>query len=53
MLIFIYLNDFKKMFTELVPIIVIILWYLDGKKKTQDSKTTKYLQKIEHTGTKI
>lgn len=25
--------------------------YLDGKKKIQDPKSTKYLQKIEHTGT--
>jgi len=38
-------------FTELVLIIVIVPWCLDGKKKTQDSKSTKYLQKIEHTGT--
>jgi len=27
--------------------------YLDGKKKTQDPKSTKYLQKIEHTGIHI
>lgn len=31
----------------------IILLYLDGQKKTQDTKSTKYLQKIEHTGTDI
>lgn len=36
--------------TQYVPIIMIILWYLGGKKKAQDPKSTKYLQKIEHTG---
>lgn len=31
----------------------MIVLYLDGKKKVQDPKSTKYLQKIEHTGTHI
>lgn len=29
---------------------MIVLSYSGGQKKTQDPKSTKYLQKIEHTG---